>query len=146
MIPVLQVHCEYIQCDHAGYMMHYERRLAPSMLYITLVILITHIAIYSLFLSPFSHVPEITIKACARPVPQDGIVIPIIQTSQRNDPVTFKCKDGYQPNGELSTLCLQNGTWTMDPNDVCLGWYIWVSRSLELTDGCVYIRHIVIHW
>ena len=60
--------------------------------------------------------------ACSQPTTQSGILIPHIQVSQRNDPITFKCKDGYRPTKEFSTLCLQNGTWTMEPNDVCSGW------------------------
>ena len=63
-----------------------------------------------------------TMQACSRPVPQDGIVIPIIQTSQRNDPIIFKCNDGYQPTEEFSTLCLQNGTWIINLNGICSGW------------------------
>ena len=62
--------------------------------------------------------------ACPQPTPKSGTVMAIIQISQRNDPITFKCKDGYWPNGEFSTLCLQNGTWTIDPNDVCSGWNV----------------------
>ena len=69
----------------------------------------------------YKYFQKHAIKACSRPVPQDGIVIPIIQTSQRNDPITFKCKDGYWPTKEFSTFCLENGTWTFDPNDVCSG-------------------------
>ena len=84
------------------------------------------IYILCLFLSDFSLSISLAssshfIKACSRPVPQDGIVIPIIQTSQRNNPITFRCKDGYRPTVKFSTLCLQNGTWTRDPNDVCSG-------------------------
>ena len=69
-------------------------------------------------LSSLICIVQNTMQACSRPVPQDGIVIPIIQTSQRSDPIIFKCNDGYQPTEEFSTLCLQNGTWIINPNGI----------------------------
>ena len=80
---------------------------------------------------PFSHNPAsflyaviLIYIACPQPTPKSGFVMPIIQISQRNNLITFKCKDGYWPNEEFSTICLQNGTWTMDPNDICTGWNV----------------------
>ena len=66
--------------------------------------------------------PHITQIAACSPPTQDGILIPPIQITQRDDLVTFTCKEGYSTSEELTAQCLCNGTWTVDPNDViCTG-------------------------
>ena len=67
---------------------------------------------------------------CGVPVPPDNGTIVNYTSTLEGSVVNYQCNPGFGPLGEMSAVCVANGSWRPDPADVAcrkVGMYIKIS-------------------